>query len=369
MAVTATASQYAEYMKEMNKDLSGVSQWEKYFLQPTQNTYEEEVATAQAKKQYNISGAYAAYKQQQLQLMQQNLFSEGVQKQLDTQLKQSYNSAIQEANATAYSEIASAQSAYQESVAAAEKDLTELGEQYNKFETALQQYAGERGYNPDFWKSMSYTEDGQERIDMTATGAYDIATLMYDAGSKDVADFRTWLSENYADEYDFYSSRQNEINAMYGIAKDFRGGDFSEYEKARNIERYIDTYLTRKNITEWDEEVLSRMGNVTRPAGMSDEEYAQLIKKQYEAAELEMKAEWFEDRNHLINMPQVNATGGPLSAYKKAKDLSVEDESLRKQLEGYEKMFEAEKKDKQNKKSKKNKVNKKDVNYYGFNGI
>lgn len=288
MAVTATASQYAEYMKEMNKDLSGVSQWEKYFLQPTQNTYEAEVATAQAKKQYNISGAYAAYKQQQLQLMQQDLFSEGVQKQLDTQLKQSYNSAIQEANATAYSEIASAQSAYQESLTAAEKDLTELGEQYNKFETALQKYAEERGYNPDFWKSISYTEDGQERIDMTATGAYDIATLMYDAGSKDVADFRTWLSENYADEYDFYSSRQNEINAMYGIAKDFRGGDFSEYEKARNIERYIDTYSKRKASNEWEETVLSMMGDIKRPAGATDEEYAQLIKKQYEAAEQQL---------------------------------------------------------------------------------
>lgn len=279
MAVVATASDYAQALKERNKDLSGISEWEKYFLQPAQQAFESAVQTEQQKTAYDISGAYNAYKKQQMQLMQQDLFSEGFKKKQEQQLEASYASATAQLAAQGQANVNAQVEQYEEMLAAGEADLQKSAEKHTAFNKALLEYASLRGVNVNKWYSRVADDRGMHYDELNKRGRADIARLMYDLGSKDVASFREWLSQNYSEEYDFLKTSQSEINKLYGLSSDYRGIGLEKYEAAAQTEEKINEF---RDLAERGYEGFKDI-DWERPMNYSDEEYLAKIENELAA--------------------------------------------------------------------------------------
>ena len=279
MAVVATASDYAEELKRINKDLSGVSEWEKYFLQPAQQTFERAVQTEQQKTAYDISGAYNAYKKQQMQLMRQDLFSEGFKKKQEQQLEASYASATAQLAAQGQANVNAQVEQYKEMLAAGEADLQKSAEKHAAFNNALLEYAGLRGVDVNKWYTRVADDRGLHYDELNKRGQADIARLMYDLGTKDVGSFRDWLSQNYSEAYDFLRTNQGDINKLYGLSSDYRGIGLEKYEEAaQNADKINKLRAMGERGYEGFKDI-----DWVKPKNYSDEEYLAKIENELAA--------------------------------------------------------------------------------------
>lgn len=135
MAYTSLRSDYETFLRERNKNLAGVSEWERLFLQPLTQQYESQVEQAQQAAQYDISQAYANYKRNQMRLMQQNIDT-GAREQLGGALKSAYTSAYGQAQKSLASNISSVTKDYQEALAANQQQIQDIAGRLQEF-TAL----------------------------------------------------------------------------------------------------------------------------------------------------------------------------------------------------------------------------------------
>lgn len=132
MAYTSLRSDYENFLKERNKNLAGVSEWERLFLQPLTQQYESGVQQIQKQTQYDISQAYSNYKKNQLRLMQSNIDTASQNKissGLQTEYVSAFNQAQQEFNKnlnTLTQQYQSALQTNQQAIQTAASDLKTL---------------------------------------------------------------------------------------------------------------------------------------------------------------------------------------------------------------------------------------------------
>lgn len=251
----ATATDWSDYLKQHNKDISGVSDWKKYFLQPTQQYYQTQAQAVSAQTEYDISGAYQNYLRTQRNLMQNKQLASGFKEQLGEEAKAAYEGSYATAKTKEAASLYDVSKAYTEALAKEDERLLGMGEQLASFEEKLYEFA-----NIDSaYATMAY---GQEQKDEAGnvigtglghyemnpeTGEYTLSDrgkafvqdLLYGetrAGSKS---FESYLTDQEETELlSFYRQNQGLINEMFGLDAEQRAPD-EELSKSVADKNYI----------------------------------------------------------------------------------------------------------------------------------
>lgn len=247
--IAATASDYAEAVKQYNKDAQGVSDWERYFLQPTQQAFETAASQVQQQTQYDISGAYANYLKSQRNIAQQSQLGTGFKEQVSQQLRDQYSSAFEQAKTEEVQQLTELQSEYQDILATNEEALLQQGEQLAALEQAIYNYAGvdtsKLGLSVEQGGLGYYTTDESGVTTLTDRGKAFFDEQLNTIGESGTS-FSDWLYKTDSELYDFYTSNPD-------LAKQLIGGlelgdvKFTDEERIKN--EYND-YI--KSDVEWD---------------------------------------------------------------------------------------------------------------------
>ena len=138
--IVTTADDYAKLIKGYKAPNQQKSLWEQ-FLTGTQQQYQSAAQQAQAATSYDISGAYANYKQQQLQLMMNNQLGAGFKEQVGSGLRQQYETAYDKFKAQESSALATIVEQQAATLNKAETEIAKKGAFAKKFETAVYDFA------------------------------------------------------------------------------------------------------------------------------------------------------------------------------------------------------------------------------------
>jgi hypothetical protein len=217
---------YTQQQKELNKNLRGVSEWEEYFLQPLRETYETGVGQIQAASNYDISSAYANYKKQQLQLAQQNAFSEGVMKKLEKQLESEYASNVYSTQTTAAENLATLQSEIDKKYTENQEALEARSQIASDLTAAVAEYLG---YSDEQLLSGIGVNIGTEEEPLYGKGWYSLdeegnrvqTAVSIDELSKVLlsSDFANNLKETNPKLYEQYIENPALFNQLLGVDK------------------------------------------------------------------------------------------------------------------------------------------------------
>ena len=247
--IAATASDYAEAVKQYNKDAQGVSDWERYFLQPTQQAFETAASQVQQQTQYDISGAYANYLKNQRNIAQQSQLGTGFKEQVSQQLRDQYSSAFEQAKTEEAQQLTELQSEYQDTLATNEEALLQQGEQLAALEQAIYNYAGvdtsKLGLSVEQGGLGYYTTDESGVTTLTDRGKAFFDEQLNRIGESGKS-FSDWLYQTDSELYDFYTSNPDLAKQLIG---GLEPGDvkFTDEERIKN--EYND-YI--KSDVEWD---------------------------------------------------------------------------------------------------------------------
>ena len=247
--IAATASDYAEAVKQYNKDAQGVSDWERYFLQPTQQAFETAASQVQQQTQYDISGAYANYLKNQRNIAQQSQLGTGFKEQVSQQLRDQYSSAFEQAKTEEAQQLTELQSEYQDTLATNEEALLQQGEQLAALEQAIYNYAGvdtsKLGLSVEQGGLGYYTTDESGVTTLTDRGKAFFDEQLNTIGESGKS-FSDWLYQTDSELYDFYTSNPDLAKQLIG---GLEPGDvkFTDEERIKN--EYND-YI--KSDVEWD---------------------------------------------------------------------------------------------------------------------
>ena len=138
----ASASDYQSLLKQYNKNAQGISEWERMFLQPLQEEYSQATKAVQKQTSYDISGAYANYKKQQMNIMQNQQLGTGFKEQIVSDLKSVYDVEYAEAKAAESQNLSKISQSYLSQIAESEKSLLETGEKLSALEQEIYNFAG-----------------------------------------------------------------------------------------------------------------------------------------------------------------------------------------------------------------------------------
>lgn len=138
--IVTTADDYATLIKDYKAPNQQKSLWEQ-FLTGTQQQYQSAAQQVQAATSYDISSAYANYKQQQLQLMMNNQLGAGFKEQVGSGLQQQYEAAYDKFKAQESSALATIVEQQAATLNKAETEIAKKGAFAKKFETAVYDFA------------------------------------------------------------------------------------------------------------------------------------------------------------------------------------------------------------------------------------
>lgn len=133
-------SDYTQLVKEYIPRGQKQTLWEQ-FLTGTEQTYQGLSQQVQDVASYDISQAYANYKQQQLQLQMNEQLGAGYQQQAGQQLNAEYRSAFGDIVAKESSELYDIESQKVKTIQAGETQFAELGEQLRTYDKLISEYA------------------------------------------------------------------------------------------------------------------------------------------------------------------------------------------------------------------------------------
>lgn len=250
--ITTTADDYAKLIKGYKAPNQRESLWEQ-FLTGTQQQYQSAAQQVQAATSYDISGAYANYKQQQLQLMMNNQLGAGFKEQVGSGLQQQYETAYDELKTEETGALATIATQYEKSLVAGEERFAELGEIARQYDKALHEYAQlAKVEDYDDMTKTYFDEQGRRVTELTDYGRLwysDVLNKSYqDATTGDTLYFEDWLvGEDSGSELSYderlkirkalQQSPEIFANTVTGLTEDF------DYKK---ISSEYDTFKTEK---------------------------------------------------------------------------------------------------------------------------
>lgn len=242
----ASASDYADLLKTSNKNLEGISQWEQYFLQPLQESFEAAGKQISAQTSYDISSAYANYKKQQLNILQNQTLGTGFKEQVGSDLLSQYQSAYATAQTEGADKLSKLQQQYQKTLATEEQSLLERGEKLRNIENYLWEFGGvdtskieELGYVKTVPGGYELTEKGIDYFDKMMNSGKQ--------GKDKVEHFSDYLAEADPELYDFYVKNIEDVREVVGglsrsdvtYSPEERAYDISITENMKNIAKKI----------------------------------------------------------------------------------------------------------------------------------
>lgn len=139
MTIT-TASDYAQLAKEYTFPNQKQSLWEQFFT-GVEQTYGGLTQQAQETASYDISQAYANYKQQQLQLQMNEQLGAGFQQQTGQQLQSAYGSAYTDIRTQEATDLANIEAKKLSTIEKGEEQFAELGKQLRTYDKLISEYA------------------------------------------------------------------------------------------------------------------------------------------------------------------------------------------------------------------------------------
>jgi hypothetical protein len=241
--ITSLLPDYLESLKEHTVEGQRQSLWTQ-FLTGVQDQYSALSQQAQDVASYDISQAYANYKQQQLQLQMNEQLGAGFQQQAGQQLQSAYGSAyadIRTQEAETLGKIASEQA---KAIETGEKELTSYAEKLRAWDELIVEYGktltGEQFKIPDNFRDAegNLTEEGKlwyyDVLESTNTsgqqfydwvlgedtsGKYNLeereaAYLAY----KENPELFTQLTSGLDDSFDVATARKNQQERFYNTA-------------------------------------------------------------------------------------------------------------------------------------------------------
>lgn len=133
-------SDYTALVKEYIPRGQQKSLWENFLL-GTEQTYQGISQQAKDIAAYDISEAYANYKQQQLQLKMNEQLGAGFQQQIGGQLQSAYGSAYADIRTQEATDLANIEAKKLSTIEKGEEQFTELGKQLRTYDKLISEYA------------------------------------------------------------------------------------------------------------------------------------------------------------------------------------------------------------------------------------
>ena len=234
-------SDYTELVKEYRPQGQKQSLWES-FLTGTQQTYQGLMQQAQDVASYDISQAYANYKQQQLQLQMNEQLGAGFQQQAGQQLQSAYGSAYADIRTQEAETLGQLATQEVSAISAGEKEFSQIGSNIKTLDKHIQDYAKALGRPAPEDAYKITTQDGLTTKELTEAGQVwysDILNAQLDgkyfdewllSGNLTDAELakREALIESYRSAPDLYKS------SIAGLTSDF---NVEEARQRVNIER------------------------------------------------------------------------------------------------------------------------------------
>lgn len=166
MAYTSLRSDYETFLRERNKNLAGVSEWERLFLQPLTQQTEAKVTATQESAQYDISQAYANYKRNQMRLLQQNIDT-GAQQQLTSGLQSAYNTAYSQRQQQLSSELGNIAQEYQTALTENQQQIQNVAGRLKEFTNLTLEKAGLSAMSQAELANLGYLKDVGDGYEIT----------------------------------------------------------------------------------------------------------------------------------------------------------------------------------------------------------
>lgn len=217
----ASASDYADLLKTSNKNSEGISQWEQYFLQPLQESYETAGKQISAQTSYDISSAYANYKKQQLNILQNQTLGTGFKEQVGSDLLSQYQSEYATAQSEGSEKLLTLQQQYQKALATEEQSLLERGEKLRNIENYLWEFGGvdtskieELGYVKTVPGGYELTEKGIDYFDQMMNKGKEY--IDKETNQTKLDRFSDYLAEADPELYDFYVKNIEDVREVVG---------------------------------------------------------------------------------------------------------------------------------------------------------
>lgn len=276
MAITTTASLFAEELKTVNKNAEGVSQWEKFFLQPLQEAQSTAVSQISAQKNYDVSSAYANFQKQRQQSAQSPQLGTGFVEQTTGQLGEQYSSAFAQSSIKEQQKLSNVASGIQEALSDEQTRLLKQGKQYkslyDKVLTAADLTSSDLIAEGYYDASGAITQKGQELFDRVLhTGDYQ---------------FGDTLAEKDPELYDFYVQNKGNVNEMFGgLSRDDFAYDKSDYLETILNERHFKLSQTLNDISNSEKFNIIQELTIKENAlkGASNAEYEKYISSDFES--------------------------------------------------------------------------------------
>lgn len=254
MTTTALASQYAENLKNLNEDAEGVSQWERFFLQPLQQSYQTAQGQVEQQAGYDISQAYANYKQSQLNLLQNQQLTSGFKEQVASSLQSNYENTYNQVRATELSNLVALQEEYNTDLAEENERLLGIGENLARLEEDIWGYIGTSdalasGYYTMEDGNMVLTDLGRDVIQRVLYGTDNWTTTTDKGETKTKTGWAETLREVDPDLYDWYSQNRGLVNTVVG-GLDANTMDWTTEDETRYQNRLTEqAYQKRLEVT------------------------------------------------------------------------------------------------------------------------
>lgn len=281
---TGKASDYTRYIRERNKNVDGVSKWEQAFLKPLEESYKRVTTSASQSFDYDISSAFAAYKQGMMQSEMSNLWS-GEKKGVASYLQSAYTSMFNKSLGEKYATFDKAGEAYTSAIRSEEERLNKVGSQFAKFERVAYDYIKD---NIDFEFDPANKEQMAKYYDISTTGDItlnDVGRELWDKtlnSAPETIDEETgevikgqslesYLYETNQDMYDFYQENIQDVREMVGgLDRD----DF-EYSHGERAETRADAIISNIDTTK----VIGDLPQEFESASEKEEYYKQFENK------------------------------------------------------------------------------------------
>lgn len=200
---TGLLSDYTELVKAYVPQGQKQSLWEQFFTGTTE-AYQGLAEQTQTAHSYDISDAYANYKQQQLQLKANEQLGSGFKQQAASQLQSEYGSAyqnIKSQEATALSNIAQQ---YSTTLEKGQEQFSQIGEQLRTYDELISEYSD----LVEIAKPENATLTTRDKYGVTTEELTDYGRLWYNdvlsATTSEGQTFDQWvLSENSSSNVDY----------------------------------------------------------------------------------------------------------------------------------------------------------------------
>jgi hypothetical protein len=195
------ASELTQARKDYITEGYTVSDWEN-FLTGLQSTYSQVGQQVSEQAAYDISGAYANYKQQQLQLQMNQQLGAGFKEQVGSELQSAYESAFSDVKSQEAQTLSEVVSAYDKSIASAEEAYAKEGKKLQQVSNVLDEIGSMLGVtkfkDEDMYKTSTIVNDkGETELVRELT---DVARYYYDSILTN-PEFEAYLLDDTGDKY------------------------------------------------------------------------------------------------------------------------------------------------------------------------